>query len=156
VRPMAVRPATRDGRATRLMIWAAFAIVASADFGYLLIIRAQDSSISNSDASRVAFVAWYFGLMAAMLAVSLLNTPFVARFRPALRAGAGVGLLAIGTLALMSIGLVLLVAGVLATIVAVRSAVMTPQIGIILSELAAASVAIIILVIGFDLFLTSG
>jgi hypothetical protein len=156
VRPMAVSPAVRDGRATRLIVWTSFAIVVLTDFGYVLIIRAQDSSVSNSDASRVAFVAWYFGLMAAMLGVSLLNWPLMARYRPALRAGAGVGLLAIGTLALMSIGLLLLVAGVLATIVAVRSAVMTPRVAIIVSELAAASAAIVILIVGFDLFLTTG
>jgi len=93
----------------RAMVWIAFAIVLVTDFGYLLIIRAQESH--PPDAFTVPFVAVFLALMAAMLGASLLGTPTLVRLRPALRAGAASGLLVIGVIALWSIGLLLVLAG---------------------------------------------
>jgi hypothetical protein len=41
---MALANASGEGRAERMLVWIAFTIVVVTDFGYLLIIRVQDSN----------------------------------------------------------------------------------------------------------------
>jgi hypothetical protein len=144
---MATAASTREGRTLRLLVWIAFVIVVVTAFGYLLIIRASETYAP--EAFVVPFVAVYLALMAVMLGVSLRQGRLAAGLRPALRGGAAAGLLALGLLALMSIGILLVVAGGLAA----ASAVMTlagRHWSTFLYEGAAALVALALLVTGFE------
>ncbi len=144
---MATAASRREGRTLRLMTWIAIVMVVVTAFGYVLIIRAQESS--PADGFTVPFVAAYLALMAAMLGVSLREESLAVRLRPALRGGAGVGLLAIGVLALMSIGILLVVAGGLATAAAVMT-LAGRHWSTVIYEAAAALVALALLVAGFE------
>jgi hypothetical protein len=144
---MAVAASTREGRTLRLLVWIAFGIVLVTAFGYVLIIRAQESY--PPEAFVVPFVAAYLALIAAMLGVSLRQERLAVRLRPVLRGGAAAGLLAIGVLALMSIGILLVVAGGLATAAAVMTLVGRHW-STVVYEAAAALVALALLVAGFE------
>src|SRR5260370_20860121 len=87
--------------------------------------------------------------MAAMLGVSLGPGRLALRLRPALRGGAAGGLLAMGVLALMSIGILLVVAGGLAAAAAVMTLVGRHW-STFVYEAAAALVALALLVAGFE------
>jgi hypothetical protein len=147
VRPMAARQVARDDRVTRRLVAIAAVIVVAADIGYLLIIRAQESSEPNQ---VVPFAAAYLVLMAATLGVSLIDRPFIVRSRPALRAASAAGLLVMGVLALMSIGLALVVAGGLATAASVRTESTGPSWSGVPIRLGAALVAVVILLAGYE------
>jgi hypothetical protein len=144
---MATAASTREGRALRLLIWIAFVMVLVTAFGYVLVIRAQESY--PPEAFVVPFVAAYLVLMAAMLGVSLREGSLAVRLRPVLRGGAAAGLLAIGVLALMSVGILLVVAGGLATAAAVMTLV-GRRWSTFVYEAAAALVALVLLVTGFE------
>ena len=147
MRPMVAPQSASESRTLRRLIWIAFVVVLVTDVGYVLIILAQDSAPGGD--SRVVFVAAYIALMAELLGLSLLERPIVVRLRPVLRAGAAVGLLALGTLALMSIGIVLVVAGGLATAAAVMTLTGRRHSALI-SEGVAGAVALVLLVTGFE------
>jgi hypothetical protein len=140
-------PPPPELRSTHLLVWIAVVMVLVTDVGYVLIIRSQEPV--PPDRYRGVFVATYLALSAAMLATSLLRRPLVVRLRPALRAAASAGLLVMGVLALMSIGVLLLVAGAFATGAAVRSLAGLRWEGAI-SEVAAAIIAVAVLVAGFE------
>src|SRR5260370_12546132 len=144
---MATAAATREGRSLRLLVWIAFVIAVVTAFGYVLIIRAQETY--PPEAFVVPFVAGYLALMAAILGVSLRPGRLAVRLRPALRGGAAAGLVAIGVLALTSIGILLVVAGGLAAAAAVMTLV-GRQRSTFLYEAAAALVALALLVAGFE------
>src|ERR1700730_5886493 len=144
---MAIGSAGRESTTLRRLVWFPIVIVAISDIGYVLIIRTQDSH--SPDGFRVLFVAAYLALMAVMLGVSLLDRPVIIRVRPALRAGAAAGLLILGVLAVFSIGIPIVAAGALATGAAGRAASGLRLPGVI-TEIAAAAVAIAVLVAGFE------
>src|SRR5258708_23454535 len=144
---MATAAPTRAGRTLRLLVWIALVIVVVTAFGYVLIIRAQETY--PPEAFVVPFVAGYLALMAAMLGVSLRPGRLAVRLRPALRGGAAAGLLAIGVLALMSIGILLVVARGLAAAAAVMTLVGRHW-STFVHEAAAALVALALLVAGFE------
>jgi hypothetical protein len=144
---MATAAPTREGRTLRLLIWIAFVIVLVTAFGYVLIIRAQESYAP--EAFVVPFVAGYLALMAAMLGASLRAGRLAVRLRPVLRGGAAAGLLVMGALALMSIGILLVLAGGLATTAAVMTLAGRRR-HTVLYEAAAAVVALALLVTGFE------
>ena len=131
----------------RAMVWIAFVIVLVTDFGYLLIIRVQESH--PPDAFTVPFVAVFLALMAAMLGASLLDTPTLGRWRPALRAGAASGLLVSGAIALWSIGLLLVLAGALTAGAAVRS-LAGLHLTAVAIEVGAAVLVLVVLIAGFE------
>jgi hypothetical protein len=144
---MATAASTREGRTLRLLVWIAFVIVLVTAFGYVLIIRAQETY--PPEAFAVPFVAAYLALMAGMLGVSLSERRLAVRLRPVLRAGAAGGLLAIGVLGLMTIGILLVVAGGLAAAAAVTTLVGRHW-STFLYEAAAVLVALALLVAGFE------
>ncbi len=144
---MATADSTREGRTLRLLIWIGFVMVLVTAFGYVVIIRAQETY--SPEAFAVPFVAAYLALMAAMLGVSLRQRRLAVRLRPALRGGAAAGLLAIGVLALMSIGILLVVAGGLVAAAAVITLIGRHW-STFLYEAAAALVALAVLVAGFE------
>jgi hypothetical protein len=144
---MATAASTREGRTLRLLVWIAFVIVLVTAFGYVLIIRAQETY--PPEGFVVPFVAAYLALMAAMLGVSLRQGELAVRLRPVLRAGAAAGLLAIGVLGLMTIGILLVVAGGLAAAAAVMTLVGRHW-STFLYESAAALVVLALLIAGFE------
>jgi hypothetical protein len=136
-----------EARGARIMAWVALATVVLEDVVYLLLIRGQAELAP--DAYTVPFVAGYLLVMAALLGISLTGRPNPS-WRMPLRAGAAGGLLVLGILGAFSIGLPLILAGILATGSAVRTLkgrVWTPT-GLVGAAAALASVAV--LVTGFE------
>jgi hypothetical protein len=140
-------PPPPEQRSTRLLVWIAVGIVLVTDVGYVLIIRSQEPA--PPDRYTVVFVATCLALISAMLAISIRRQPLVIGLRPAMRAASAAGLLVIGVLALASIGILLVAAGALATGAAVRALAGLRWHGV-MSEVAAAIVAIAVLVAGFE------
>ena len=136
-----------DTRAARLMAWFALVFALATDAAYLLLKGGQtDTAIY---VFTVAFVACYLVVLAALLGASLMRR-WSAAIRLSLRAGAAAGLLVLGILAISSIGLPLLIAGAIATGATVRTLrgpFVTPS---SLSAGAAAVLAVVVLVVGFE------
>ncbi len=136
-----------DSRAARFMAWFALVFALATDAAYLLL------KVGQSDTAiyvfTVAFVACYLVALAALLGASLMRR-WSAGIRLSLRAGAAAGLLVLGVLAISSIGLPLLIAGAMATGATVRTLrgpFVTPS---SLSAVAAAVLAVVVLVVGFE------
>jgi hypothetical protein len=146
---MVVSRDTRVGRPIALVVWAAIVLVLADLVVYGLLIRGQDKP--QPEAFTVPFVAAYLCLMALALWLSLLDRPLLASLRPALRATAAAGLLPMGIIAAMSIGLPIFAAGVLAAIAAARALAGPRLRTAVLSEVAAAVIAVTVLVGGFEL-----
>jgi hypothetical protein len=108
-----------EGRGARIMVAVALGIVLLEDVVYVALIRAQDELAP--DAYTFPFVAGYLLAMAALLGLSLVRAERIVAVRTSLRAGAAGGLLVLGIVAALSIGLPLVVAGMLATGAAVRT-----------------------------------
>jgi hypothetical protein len=130
------------------MTWFALILVLSTDAAYLLVIRAQNTQDSPIQ-SIVPFIAAYLVVIAALLGTSLLR-----RLNPALRmplctAAAG-ALLVLGVLSLFSIGLPLIVAGVMATGATVRTLRGPLMTSSSLWSVAAAMIAVVVLIAGFE------
>lgn len=139
----------REGRLLRLLLIIAI-VVAEADEALYIFVIVNQGSTRSPDVLTVPFVASFIQLMAVLLGVSMLTSPTVIRFRPALRAGASAGLLVLGVFGAFSIGAPLFVAGVIAAGVAVRTLTTTPGWKSIVSASAAAAVVIALLVAGFE------
>ncbi|MEA2655127.1 MAG: hypothetical protein QOI23_492 [Chloroflexota bacterium] len=137
------------GRPTAFVLWAAIVLVLADLIAYVLIIRSQGQP--QPDAFTVPFVAGYMALMALALWMSLLDHALLVRLRPALRATAAAGLLLLGIFAAFSIGLPILAAGVLAAVAAIRALAGPRLRNALLSEIAAAVIAVTVLVGGFGL-----
>jgi hypothetical protein len=139
----------REGRPVRVLVWASVALVLVDVAVDLSVIRAQGGT-DPSDAFTVPFVAGYLVVMAILLSLSLSDGPRLAAMRPALRTAAAAGLLVLGVFALFSIGLPIFLAGVLATVGAIRATTLrnlARRTGIF--EIAAAAIALTVLVGGF-------
>jgi hypothetical protein len=96
-------------------------------------------------------VASYLLLTAVLLALSLVDLPFLVGLRPALRTAAAAGLLVLGLLAVFSIGLALLIAGGVATAAAVKTIAATHRASAVVSAVLAAVLAVVVLVIGLEI-----
>jgi hypothetical protein len=138
---MVVSRDTRVGRPTALVVLADLVV-------YGLLIRGQGEP--QPDAFTVPFVAAYLTLMALALWLSLLERPAHVTLRPALRATAAAGLLPLGVIAVMSIGLPIFAAGVLAAVAAIRALAGPRLRNAVLAEVAAAVIAVTVLVGGFE------
>jgi hypothetical protein len=149
VEPVAVRSVLPEGRISRLLLIIAI-VVAEADEALYIFVIVNQGSARPADVMTVPFVASFIQLMAVLLGVSMLTSPTVIRFRPALRAGAAAGLLVLGVIGAFSIGAPLFIAGAVAAGVAMRTLTLTPGWRSIVSALAAAAVAVGLLVTGFE------
>jgi hypothetical protein len=130
------------------MTWIALILVLATDAAYVALIKGQGSVAP--DVYTVPFVAGYLLAMAALLAYSLMRLARPA-WRMPLRAAATGGLLVLGVLAIFSVGLPLVIAGALATGATVRT-LRGPQLTrASLSAVAAALLAVIVLVAGFEI-----
>jgi hypothetical protein len=146
---MVVNQVARVGRSTAALVWAAIVIVLADAIAYLLLVRGQGGEPPDL-AATVRFIAGYMVLMALLLWLSVLNQPLLVKLQPALRAYAAAGLLVLGVVGLWSVGLPLLVAGVLATIAAIRALEGPDRSRRVLSEIAAAVIAVTVLVGGYE------
>ncbi len=129
------------------MAWGALTLVMLEVVVYVLLIRSQGEAAP--DVYTVPFVAGYLVVMAALLAASLTRLPNQG-WRMSLRAGAAGGLLVLGIIAVFSIGLPLIFAGILATGASVRTLkgpIWTPA---ALAGVVAAVAAVAVLVAGFE------
>lgn len=139
----------RLGRASAVLVWVAIALVVADLIAYRALLGAQGGSPPDS-AAVVPFVGGYMLLMAALLGISLMANPRVMTLRPAMLAAAAAGLVLLGFFALFSIGLPLFIAGILSAVAAIRS--LGGRIGksAVLSEVAGALIALIVLLGGFE------
>ena len=127
----------------------AIVIVLATDVLYVVLIRSQGGA--QPEVYLPFFVGGYLALMAALIALALIPRPGVARVRPALRIAAITGLVVLGFLASFSIGVPILIAGLLVVVALVRSA--APVSGTrfaFVSGVAAGSVALLVLIAGFE------
>ena len=97
----------------RITSLVAFAIVLATDVIYVALINAQNQGASDDMPYVPRFVAGYLALMAALVALALLPRREIEPLRFAMRAAAAAGLLGLGILAAMSVGLPLVLAGIL-------------------------------------------
>ena len=137
------------GRGTAALIWGSIVLVLAVLVAYLLLIRGQGETPPDSVAV-VPFVSGYLALMAVLLWLAILDQPRLAMLRPAMLAAAVGGLLLLGIFAMFSIGLPILLAGVLASIAAIRVLAGRSSRNAVLSEVAGAVIAVIVLVGGFE------
>ena len=137
-----------DTRAARFMTWFAIVFALATAAVYLVLVLGQGSV--PSDVVTVAFVALYLAALAALLAASLLRSWSMV-VRLSLRAAAAGGLLVLGVLAIFSIGLPLLIAGAMATGATVRTRRGPVLGGSSISAVAAAALAVVVLVAGFEI-----
>ncbi len=129
------------------MTWFALVFSVTTAAAYLGLMLGQGGA--RPEVATVAFVAAYLVGLAALLAASLLRR-WRAVVRRSLRAGAAGGLLVLGVLAIFSIGLPLLIAGAMATGAAVRTMRGRFIAASSISALAAAALAVVVLVAGFE------
>lgn len=136
-----------DSRAARFMTWFALIFALATDAAYLWLKLGQGNG--PFDVYTVLFVAAYLMVMATLLLISLIRLRRPG-WRMPLRAAAAGGLLVLGILAIFSIGLPLVIAGAMATGATVRTLrgpFVTPS---SLSAVAAAVLAVVVLVAGFE------
>jgi hypothetical protein len=93
------------------------------------------------------FVSAYLALMAALIVVALIPRPEIMRWRVPLRAAAAGGLLVLGMLAVFTIGMPIVIAGLLV----VFSLLKTRPAGARWPGAVSASIAIAVLLAGFQL-----
>jgi hypothetical protein len=138
------------------MRWAgvgAAIIAASVDVLYLGFVGTQGAS--DPQFLRVPFVAAFIALMAICAALS--SRASAARWRPALLGVAAAGLILLGYFAILSIGLPLVVAGVLASLGLInalgnaRSSGETSGRAAVATAAGGAVVAVVVLLAGFSL-----
>lgn len=132
----------------RWLAIAAAVIAGVVDVLYLGYVRSQ-SGPGDGQFLTVPFVAAFIALLA--IAAALSTRASAERIRPALLASSAAGLLAIGYIGLTSIGLPLLIAGMLALVAAVQSLRRAPRPAGRLQALAGVLVAAIVFVGGFNL-----
>jgi len=140
-----------ERRAVVILSLVAFAIVLTADVLYVTLINAQNASSSDDMPYVPRFVASYLAVIAALIALTLLPRPEIVSIRAPLRAASGAGLLGLGLLAAMSIGLPLVVAGIL-VVIAFRLTARTPRSRLrALAGLLAAVLSLGVLLVGLDM-----
>lgn len=136
-----------DGRAARILTWCAIVVAVAADLVYVAIV--YNFGTDRTGISRVVFVAAYLLLMALLLLGSLAwRLPATPRM--ALRAAAAGGLLVLGVLAAFSIGVPIIIGGILAATATVRTLAGPHLTMPALSTAAAAIVSVAVLVGGFE------
>ena len=145
---MVIPGAGRIGRASATLVWVAIAQVVAAVIAYRVILGFQIPPPDS--AAIVPFVSGYMLLMALLLALSLSGNPRVAMLRPAMLAAAAAGLMLLGFFALMSIGLAIFVAGILAAIAAIRTSAGHSSRKAILSGVGGLVIALTVLLGGFE------
>jgi hypothetical protein len=139
--------ATLDGPLARILTWAAIGLVLVTDTIFAAIVRGQQER--PPDAFTQPFVAAYLLVVALLLALSLkqrLNLTL----RTAMRAAAAGGLLVLGIIAAFSVGLPLILAGIMAAAATVRTVAPPHWTPAALLSTAAAFLSVAVLIAGFE------
>ncbi|HLB61789.1 MAG TPA: hypothetical protein VJN50_03485 [Actinomycetota bacterium] len=123
---------------------AAAAIAGATDAAYVAVILQEGEGMP----ARVLFVAGFMGAATACVAVGVLSE-ISDRARHAILAFAATGLLALGVLAIFSIGWFLIVAGALSYVAWFRSPGAQP--GLVATSISAAVASVLVLVAGIAL-----
>jgi hypothetical protein len=110
----------------RVLVAVAVVALVAIVAGYIAIVRSQGGP-APSDVLTVPFVSAYLLLMAAFLAISLIELRTIESLRPALRAAASAGLVALGVLAAFSIGAAIMIAALFAIATTVISLIAAPR-----------------------------
>ena len=148
---MATRVLRSGGWADRVLVSVAFVTVVGTDAAYVEIIRSQPGGPPpDVEVAVPIFVTFYLVAMALLLAASLAEVSPLAKARPALRAAASAGLLVMGVLAAFSIGVPLLLAGMVAVASTILSLTADPTRRPWVGAAVAAVAAVAVLVIGFQ------
>ena len=149
---MAAHALRSGGWADRVLVAVAFVTIVGTDAVYMELIRNQGSPGSPGDPAVLVpvFVAFYLVAMALLLALSLAAAAPLMKARPALRAAASAGLLVMGLVAAFSIGVPLLIAGMLAVAATILSLRARSTLQTWVSAAAAATIALVVLVVGFQ------
>ena len=126
--------------------------VVGTDAAYMDLIRNQGSPGLPGDPAVLVpvFVAFYLVAVALLLALSLASASPLMNARPALRAAASGGLLAMGLAAAFSIGVPLLIAGMLAVAATILSLRARSTLRTWVSVAVAATIALVVLAVGFQ------
>ena len=127
---------------------AAFAIVLATDALYVAVINAQGPTDPMVYVPR--FVASYLAVTAALIVIALLPRHEIAAIRVPMRAAAAAGLLVAGLIGAFSIGLPLVVAGILTTVALTRTTRLPGSRGGRLFGLVAAALAVGVLLGGLE------
>jgi hypothetical protein len=137
----------RGGTMRRLGLLVAI-VVAIVDILYVWYIRFGQAGIASDLPLRVPFVASYLALMAVCAALSTLGP---GRWRAALLGACAAGLLLLGFFAIFSIGLPLLIIGLLATAILVHTIndSVRRRTAVALA-IASALVAVVLMLAGFE------
>ncbi len=125
----------------------AFGLVVAVDALYIVVINAQGAS---AQPFIPRFVGGFMAVMAALIVIALLPRPEIVSIRAQIRAAAAAGLLMLGIFSAFSIGLPLVVAGLL-TGFALSRTERRPRKGVArLSGLVAATLTVGVLIAGLD------
>ena len=131
---------------TRILITIAVSGIVAVDVLHSAIIRGQGEG--PPDVFTAPFVAGYLGLMAALLGSSLFLPPPT---RTVVRSAASTGLVALGLLALFSIGILILAMAGLAIATTVQALAASGSARVLGASALASIVALALLVGGFEL-----
>lgn len=132
----------------RVVLFVAAAIVAATDLVYIVLINAQGESLQPY---VPRFVGGYLAVVAAMLVASVVTRPEIVTIRVGLRAAAAAGLLVLGILASFTVGMPLVIAGILVTVALTRTAREARSRPARLSGLVAAALSIALLLAGLEI-----
>jgi hypothetical protein len=124
-------------------------IVLGTELVYVTLINAQTGPDDMPFVPR--FVAGYLAVMGALIVLALVPRPEIVRVRFALRAAAAGGLLGLGILGSMTIGLPLVLAGILIVVVLGRTGRVSGSTLGRLMGLVAALLSLAVAVVGLDL-----
>ena len=138
-----------EGWATRVLVAVPVVALVAIVAGYIAIVQNQGGP-APSDLFTVPFVAGYLLLMGAILALSLIERPTIRSLRPALRAAASAGLVALGILAGFSIGPAIMIAALFAIAVTVISIISAPRRGTLIGAAVGALLSVGLLIFGLE------
>jgi len=136
-----------ERRSVRIASLIAIGIVLATDSLYVVLIRSQGSA---PQVYLPIFVSGYLALMAVLIAIALISRPELARAGAALRIAALTGLVVLGFVAAFSIGVPLIVAGLLVLVALVRSTQVAPARFAFVSGVVAGSLALVLLIAGLE------
>jgi len=117
--------------------------------GYIAIVESQGGP-PPSDVLTVPFVSAYLLSMSAILAISLIERSRIKSLRPALRAAAAAGLVALGILAGFSIGPAIMIAAAFAIAATIVSIVSAPRRGTFIGAATGALLSVGFLAFGLE------
>ncbi len=135
-----------EGRSARVLVAVAVVAIVAIDALYLAIVSSQGGA-PPADPLVAPFLASYLGLVAVLLAVSMVAPDPV---KAGIRGAASAGLLVVGVLAAFSIGVAVLVAAALCIAALVMVVSRHPSRRTVIAAIAGCAVGVAVLVVGLQ------